>query len=253
MLLSVPLWFAGAFAQPDTRLAWWAAAATIDLAGTWLAHPWPGRKLDSEQIEFDAEHMLERLRLFLIIALGEVVLTSGNAIAHAHMDIMTIMAGAFALAIVVSLWAVYFSGSDQFVSRHADRTTNPILSARLAMNGQVVVVAGLIALAVANEVAIAHPHEHFSLLVALLMSGGAMAYVLVQIWYLHFVAGRLPGSRVVALFALVLAGIAAPFLPAVAALGLLALVLMVLWAVVTRQDRAPGHALRTKPVSGPFS
>ena len=49
------------------------------------------------------------------------------------------------------------------------------------MNGMVVVVAGLIALAVANEVAIADPREQP---IAVLMSGGAVAYLLAQAWYL---------------------------------------------------------------------
>jgi low temperature requirement protein LtrA len=35
-----------------------------------LSHHLPGRVLRSEHVEFDANHMLERCRLFLIIALG---------------------------------------------------------------------------------------------------------------------------------------------------------------------------------------
>ena len=34
---ATPLWVAGAILQPRPRLACWAAAAAIDLAGTWLA------------------------------------------------------------------------------------------------------------------------------------------------------------------------------------------------------------------------
>jgi len=41
-----------------------------DLVGTWLAHPLPRRKLHSEEVPFDADHMLERCRLFLLIALA---------------------------------------------------------------------------------------------------------------------------------------------------------------------------------------
>jgi low temperature requirement protein LtrA len=150
---------------------------------------------------------------------------------------MEVVAGALALSVVVSLWALYFGGSDHFVSKHVDHTSNPILAARLAVNGQVVVVAGLIALAVANEVAIAHPREHPSWFLSLLMSGGALAYLLVQIWYLRFVTGRLPRSRVIAAVALLATAVASPLLPAVAALGLLALVLAVLWGVVARESR----------------
>jgi low temperature requirement protein LtrA len=243
LLMSAPLWIVGALVPPAARLWWWAMAAAIDLAGTWLAHPSPGRTLDSENIEFDAEHMLERLRLFLIIALGEVVLTSGVALANAPLGLMTVMAGAFALSVIVSLWALYFGGSDHVVSQHVDRTSNPILAARLAMNGEVVVVAGLIALAVVNDVVIAHPDKALSPLVAVLMSGGALAYLLVQIWYLRFVTGRYPRSRMFAAAALLATGAAAPMLPAVVALGLLALVLGVLWIVVAREQPEAQEAL----------
>ena len=42
--------------------------------------------------------MLERCRLFLIIALGETVLTTGTAIAAAPMTLMTLVTGTVALA-----------------------------------------------------------------------------------------------------------------------------------------------------------
>ena len=61
----------------------------LDLIGTWLAHPIPGRWLRSENVEFEGFHMLERFRLFLIIALGDTVLTTGGV----------------ALAGTVALWA----------------------------------------------------------------------------------------------------------------------------------------------------
>ncbi|WSG63126.1 low temperature requirement protein A [Nocardia sp. NBC_01730] len=71
-------------ALPDTRLLWWAAAALLETAGTWTAHLVPGRSLDSEQLAFDADHMLERMGLFFIITLGQVVLVTGTAIDEAH-------------------------------------------------------------------------------------------------------------------------------------------------------------------------
>ena len=60
----------GATGYAESRLLWGSGAAVIDLAGTWLAHPLPGRVLRSEHVDFDANHMLERCRLFLIIAWG---------------------------------------------------------------------------------------------------------------------------------------------------------------------------------------
>jgi low temperature requirement protein LtrA len=205
ILASAPLWVAGAFAGPEVRLAWWGAAALVDTVGTWFAHPFPGRRLRSENIPFNAEHMIERLRLFLIIALGEVVLTTGAAIAEAGSAPVTWLAGSCALGIVIALWSLYFRSSDHFVSRHADETHDPILAARLAMNGQFVVVGGLIAIAVANEKVIAHLLGHADTAIVGLLFGGAVAYLVVQGWYLKFVTGRLSRSRAAGIVALLLA------------------------------------------------
>jgi low temperature requirement protein LtrA len=90
-MATTPLWIVGA-ASPADRLGWWATAAGLDIVGAWLAHPVPGRRLRSEHVAFPGAHMLERCRLFLIIALGETVLTTGTAVA-APMTPMTVVMG----------------------------------------------------------------------------------------------------------------------------------------------------------------
>jgi low temperature requirement protein LtrA len=128
LLAATPLWIAGAVLDPRPRLACWAGAAAVDLAGTWLAHPLPGRTLRSRQVPFDGEHMIERLRLFLIIALGEAVLTTGTAIADTPARPLTVTAGIAGLGVVVALWAMYFGGSDPLVA--AISVARPTRSAR---------------------------------------------------------------------------------------------------------------------------
>jgi low temperature requirement protein LtrA len=82
--VSAPLWVAGALFDPEVRLWLWAAAAVVDLVGTFTTHPLPGRAVHTESLPFDAEHMLERMRLFLIVLLGETVLSIGRAISEDH-------------------------------------------------------------------------------------------------------------------------------------------------------------------------
>ena len=109
IVASAPLWLIGA-AEETTRLWWWSAAAVIDLIGTWFAHPVPGRVLHSRDVAFDADHMIERCRLFLIIALGETVLTTGTALAQAPFGFLTAVTGSLSLLSIVSLWILYFGG-----------------------------------------------------------------------------------------------------------------------------------------------
>ena len=133
--------------------------------------------------------MLERCRLFLIIALGESVLASGIAITDAPRTLMTLVTGTCALVTIVALWALYFGGSDHLVNRHVETTTDPIFAARMAMNVLLVVVAGLIALAVGNELVITHPHGQVTVTLSLLLFGGPLLYLLSQTYYLWAVIG----------------------------------------------------------------
>lgn len=183
-LATAPLWLAGAAVNPEARLACWAVATGIDLMGRWLAHPIPGRRLRSENVAFDADHMMERGRLFLIIALGETVLMAGTAIAGSSLTLMTLVTGTCALAGTVALWALSFGSSSRMIKQHATETSDPILASRHAINALMVMVAGLIAVAVANEEAIAHPQERSKLALSLLMGGGPTLFLAAQGWYL---------------------------------------------------------------------
>ena len=243
IMAAAPLWIAGAMVEAESRLLWWAGAAVVDLAGTWLAHPLPGRVLRSENVEFDADHMLERCRLFLIIALGESVLTSGIAITDAPRTLMTLVTGTCALVTIVALWALYFGGSDHLVNRHVETTTDPIFAARMAMNVLLVVVAGLIALAVGNELVITHPHGQVTVTLSLLLFGGPLLYLLSQTYYLWAVIGTRSLPRLAGIAALVLAGGLSSILAPYGALGLLATLLLVLAVIVVREGHASSSRL----------
>lgn len=47
MVFYIPLWIAGAAADPGPRLWWWGAAALIDMIGTWLGRS--GRALGRQR------------------------------------------------------------------------------------------------------------------------------------------------------------------------------------------------------------
>lgn len=181
---TTPLWIAGVAVSPEARLLWWALAAGLDLIGRWLAHPIPGRRLHSENVPFDADHMLERCRLFLLIALGETVFTTGMAIAAVPTMWMTLITGTFALAGTIALWSLTFGRSYRLTLRHLENTRDPIRTSHYAVNAVMIMVAGLIAVAVANEEVIAHPHGHPSFSLSLLLGGGPILFLTAQGWYL---------------------------------------------------------------------
>lgn len=207
MVAIAPLWVIGALVNSEARLGWWAAAALLDLIGGWLGHPIPGRRLNTERLPFDAEHMLERNRLFLLIALGETVLTTGTAIAAAPMSPMTVVTGTVALAGTVALWAVLFGRTHALTLQHLERTLDPLRMGRLATNTQVLIVVGLIALAVANERIITHPFSPPSLALTLLLFGGPLLVRLELALYLWLLDHRVHWGHLIACAVLVVAGL----------------------------------------------
>jgi len=220
VLATTPVWLVGAMVSPDARLLWWALAIGIDQIGRWLAHPIPGRRLRSENVEFDAGHMLERCRLFLLIALGETVFTTGTAIDAAPSMLMTLITGTFALAGTVALWALSIRRSHRLIVQHVEQTTDPIRASRHAVNALTVMVAGLIAVAVANKEVIANPHGHTSIALCLLLAGGPILFLAAQGWYLWAVPNVRSRLHMIGGGALVLVGLVTLAFPSNVALVL---------------------------------
>ena len=166
--------------------------------------------------------MLERCRLFLLIALGETILTTGAAIAGKPVTPLTALVGTAALVGTVALWSLGFGRAGRLIERYVAETRDPVRATHHAVGILMVMVAGLIATAVANEAAIARPRDQTPTVVAVLLCGGPVLFLLAQGWYLrallhirpryHLVGGALLGGA---------AGIAVA-IPAAAALVLVA-------------------------------
>lgn len=223
---STPLWILGAAVQPESRLLWWALAAIIDQAGRWLAHPIPGRWLRSENVPFDVEHMLERYRLFLIIALGETVFAIGTAIAEAPTTWVTLTTGIFALVATIALWALKFGKSLHLLPAGEERN-DPVRIARYGGNALIVMVIGLIGIAVANELVIAHPWGTASVTLNLLLFGCPIIYLVAQGLYLRAVPHTSPRLRLVGSLLLGILGIVTLNSPAYFALMLVGISLTI--------------------------
>lgn len=225
LLATLPLWIVGAWADPHSRLFWWMTAAAIELLGTWLAHPVPGRRLHSLRMPFNAEHMLERCNLFLIIALGETVLTAGTSLAANPTDPLTLMTGGFALIGTIALWALAFGSAQWHTQRHIEHTLDPVHVSRHAMNGVTAMVAGLVALAVANEAVISQPMGDVSPMLGLMIAGGPTLFLAAQSWYLNAVMGIRSYVHWVGTVVVALSGILSLAMPRFGAVMVMGLVL----------------------------
>ncbi|MCD0444156.1 low temperature requirement protein A [Glycomyces sp. A-F 0318] len=228
LAFSGPLWLTGAAVAPEAQLWLWAAAAMIDLVGAWTAHPLPGRALDSERLPFDAEHFIERLRLFLIILLGETVLSLGETIAHQPNEPLILTAALGTFIALVGLWFTYFGRGERIAVGNAAETDDPIRAVRLGIDMTYLFLAGLVAFAAGSELLIEHAADPRSGVAGVLLMGGPALYLLAQAVYFRLAVGTDWRARAVGGLALAAAAAAAPWLPPLAAIGLLVLITTVL-------------------------
>jgi low temperature requirement protein LtrA len=200
---TAPLWLIGAAVTDGGRLAWWAAAAFIDVVGTWSAHPIPGMRLDTRQVSFSGHHLLERGRLFTIIALGETVLTTGMTLDDAPIEPMTVLTATVALSGTIALFWLYFGGAESIVQSNIGRAEDPILIGRRSIYALSGAVAGLVVAAVGDERVIAQPLQQAGAATNLMLYGGPALYIATQAWYSATVLRDRRIARPIALIALV--------------------------------------------------
>jgi low temperature requirement protein LtrA len=245
--ISAPLWIAGAFFDPEIRLWLWAAAAVIDLIGTITAHPLPGRVAQTRNLPFDTEHMLERMRLFLIVLLGETVISIGRAISQDHSDPLTLLAALGGFIALLALWFIYFGRGEQVAIRHASATVDPIRTVHLGINVIYVVVVGLVVFAAGAELVIAHPHETRSGVGGILLLSGPILYLAAQAVYFAMTTHADWVPRIIGALALGVGAVTAYWLPAMLAMGMLVVVLIGLATHLGREREPQGTSVATMP------
>jgi len=109
----------------------------------------------------------------------------------------------------------------------------------MGANGQYVVLVGLVATAVGCETVIAHPLSTGSLAIGLLLGGGPLPYVATQTWFLRVTTRNRLTRRWIACAILAATIPIAAALPALAALGLVAITLATLAAYAPRHRYTP--------------
>jgi len=206
------IWIAGIAADGDARLAIWAAATLISYGGVIAGHPLPGRRSPfTTDSQIYAEHLLERFRLFFLIALGETVLTLGNAFAGEPVAADRLLVLAVAFVGSVALWWCYFHRAEEIGVRAVQDTDSPSRLVGWGNYTLIAMVIGIVAIAVGDELAIAHPDGSIDFAEAVLVFGGPAIFLLAQLGFMRKATGSAPRSRSLACLALiVLALVTAP-------------------------------------------
>ena len=203
------LWVAGAIADGDARLVLWGLAVVATQGGAWALHwlPGRGRRVDLAHTEIAAEHLIERFRLFFIIALGETVLTMGTAFTNEPFELERLLALAIGFTGTVALWWCYFERSETIGAEAAETAEGAGAVGAWGTWTLTLIVLALIGIAVGDELAIAHPGDDATSGFTILAFGGPALFLLAQIIFRREAVGHVPRSRPLALGALAILAI----------------------------------------------
>ena len=226
-------WIAGGLIEGEGRFALWIAALAIEYASPALRFwtPWNGASSTADW-NVEGGHMAERSGLFIIIALGESVLVTGATFAEMEWNGAVVAAFLVSFLGTIAMWWLYFSiGAAR--SRHTiEHSDDPGRIARIAYTYlPVLLVGGIVVVAVADELVLAHPvGHHAELPVVLAIVGGPALYVVGNMLFKRVSFGRLPLSHLIGLALFVALAVAAPSLDPLP-VGILSTAILVLVAV----------------------
>ena len=240
------LWFAGAAAEGDLRLAIWATALAFEYlgpsAGYWL--PVLGRSTPSEWT-IEGAHLAERCGLFIIIALGESLLVTGATFSGLSWSNAVVAAMLASFGAAVAMWWIYFDVTAELGAERIAHAENPGVLGRSAYTYlHLPMVAGIILAAVGDEAVLAHPNGETVGRVALVILGGPALFLLGHWLFKRAVFGRFVIPHVAGILALGAAlafyGVLSPAALSTVATAILAAVAG--WAWLLQRDEIAAEA-----------
>lgn len=199
-------WIAGALSGEPLRIALWIVAVLCEYVSPMFGLPFPflGRS-STREWTIDGGHLAERCQLFVIVALGESILAAGVAFGHHH-DWHAAQVLPFVVSFVGSLamWWMYFDTSSKDAAHVIEHSDDPGRIGAKFHYTHVILVAGIIVSAVADELVIAEGSHHVEWKYLGPLLGGPAIYLLGNALFKRVVYGFTPQSHIGGLVLLVL-------------------------------------------------
>ena len=241
LLISGALYLAGAYAHGHAREVLWLLGVAVDLGSAAVGFFVPGLgRSHTDEWTIEGGQFAERCQLFVIIALGESIVVTGQALSNQHpIQGHDVAAFVTALAGSVALWWVYFDRSASEGARMIADSDDP---GRLGRNAyhliHPIMIAGIIVAAAADERVFEHPSVHAETATAWMVLGSPALFLAGHAAFKAIVWRVVPWTRLAAIAVLALLAIAVPH---VSALTLAVLATLVVIAVAVT-DRLLPHA-----------
>jgi low temperature requirement protein LtrA len=226
------VWIIGGLLDGEARYAVWLLALAVDYSGPVVGYYIPGLgRSRTQEWTIEGGHFAERCQLFVIIALGESILVTGTTFGQIEASTATVSAFVVAFLGSVALWWIYFAQSAEAAREVISSSEDPGRLGRSAYTYfHIPMIAGIIVMAAADELTVAHPGDRGTAASVALTLGGTALFLVGHAFFKWAVFGVLPWSHVVAiaaLAALMPVGFAIPALVLSGAAGLIVVVLAV--------------------------
>ena len=181
-LLSAPLWVAGGIVDSEAlRWVLWLCALGLDLAAPLLTYWVPGAgSTPMSKWQIEGAHFGERFQLFVIIALGESIVLACATASDTGLSVEVVAALLLAFLSSTALWWLYFGQMASTVLewiRMATADERGQIGRDIYTYLHLPIIAGIVLVAVADELVIAHPMDDLHQAGALVALGGPALFL----------------------------------------------------------------------------
>jgi len=210
LLISAALWITGGLLEGSTRLACWAAAALVEYVAPMFGFALPGMgRSVTRDWTIDGGHLAERCQCFVIVALGEALLSSAGLFSAAPAWSAPVTGALLATFVgMLALWWLYFGTSSEHASEVIGRSGDPGRIGAYFHYAHAILIAGIIGSAVGNDLVLTAPGAVQSTAQHAVLIGGPLVYLLGSAVYKRVVYGRAPASHLAGAAALLVLGTA---------------------------------------------
>ncbi|PWU51356.1 low temperature requirement protein A [Micromonospora globispora] len=241
-------WIAGAVAHDTARAVLWALAVTVEYGALIFGFPTPrlGRARAAE-FAISAPHLAERYRQLFIIALGELILVTGFTFSRGRFEPDRIAAVVVAFTTTALLWRIYIHRAGRLLAEAIAAAPDPFRAVIPANYANLLMVAGIVAIAVGDELVIDHPLGHTPPAWITVILGGPALFLAGRGMFEYTVFGRISRSRPIGVLVLAAISPAAFYLPPL----LVAIAPALVLAGIAISDAARARGRPPEPPSPP--
>ena len=187
LIPSLFFWTLGAFAHPLVQPYYVLTALLIECLGAFLCFPVPhlGRFRLGERFQA-LPLMTERVGTFVLIALGEIILSAGLSLQKTSLATPHIIALLLGLCLAALLWWVYFENGHAMSEQVGKRGAEKERIIRIALQfPQILVFLGIMWMAAGVQGLVAYPLSAPNIQEQFTLGGGMIAFLLGSISFKH--------------------------------------------------------------------